>query len=111
VTGFQRATPQLWGEQFTFFQLLYRCRNFLLKIEHQRGSFLVILKRGAQRFICKGFQSSEDRMVSATTEARYAFITDTEGDQGSLVEVEHELRLGTRGIFIYQTTVNANDLQ
>jgi hypothetical protein len=84
---------------------------FLFEVEHHRGPFLVILEGGAQGFIGKGFQSPEDRMISATTEARYAFIANTEGDQGSLVEVEGELGLGTRGILVHQATINANDLQ
>jgi hypothetical protein len=34
-----------------------RCRNFLLKVEHHRGPFLVIPDGGAERFIGKGLQA------------------------------------------------------
>src|ERR1700720_1280516 len=35
---------QVRADETTFFQLLYRRRNFLLKVEHHRGPFLVILE-------------------------------------------------------------------
>jgi hypothetical protein len=50
-------------------------------------------------------------MVGTTAEAREAFIADAKSDQGGFVQVEGELRLKTRGIFVYQTAVNAYDLQ
>src|ERR1700692_872695 len=50
-------------------------------------------------------------MVGTTAEAREAFIADAESDQSCFVEVEGELRLGTLGIFVHQTTVDAYDLQ
>ena len=50
-------------------------------------------------------------MVGTTAEAREAFIADAESDQSCFVEVEGELRLGTLGIFVHQTTVDAYNLQ
>jgi len=50
-------------------------------------------------------------MVSTTGEARKAFVADAKSDQGGFVEVERELRFGTCGIFVHQTTVDAYDLQ
>jgi hypothetical protein len=71
----------------------------------------VILDRRAERFVGKGLESPEDWMVSTTAEAREAFIADAESDQGGFVQVERKLGLGTRGIFVHQTTVDADDLQ
>lgn len=51
---------QVWADETTFFQFLHRCRDFLLKIEHHRGPFFVILDGGAERFISKGLQASQD---------------------------------------------------
>jgi hypothetical protein len=45
------------ADETTFFQLLYRRRNILLKVEHHRGPFLVILDGGTQWFIGKALQS------------------------------------------------------
>ena len=50
-------------------------------------------------------------MVGATAKARQAFIADAKSDQGGLVQVERELGLGTRRIFVHQTTVDADDFQ
>ena len=50
-------------------------------------------------------------MVGTTAEAREAFIAGAESDEGGFVEVERELRFGTRGIFVHQATVDAYDLQ
>jgi len=68
------------ADESTFFELLDRCRNFLLKVEHHRGPFLVILDGSAERFVVKALQSAENRMVSTPAEAREAFIADAEGD-------------------------------
>ena len=59
-SGLMRATTneRRYGlTRPTFFQLLYRCRNFLLEIEHHRGPFFVILDSGAKRFIGKALES------------------------------------------------------
>jgi len=50
-------------------------------------------------------------MVSATSESRDAFIADAKCDEGGLVEIERELGLGTRRVFVHETTVNADDFQ
>jgi hypothetical protein len=50
-------------------------------------------------------------MVSTAAEAREAFIADAESDQGWFVQVEREPGLGTRGIFVHQTTIDVDDLQ
>src|SRR4029077_4585659 len=97
---------QVWADETTFFQLLHRCRNPLLEVEHHRGPFLVVLEGSTQRFIGKDLQPPESRMVSATAEAREAFIADAKSDQGGLVEVEREPGLGTRRIFVHETTVD-----
>src|SRR5208282_1526131 len=61
-SGLMRATEraQVRADETSFFQLLYRCRNFLLEVEHHRGPFLVILDGGAERFIGKALESPED---------------------------------------------------
>jgi hypothetical protein len=51
---------QVRADKTTFFQLLYRCRDFLLKVEHHRGPFRVMLDGGAEWFIGKALQSPED---------------------------------------------------
>ena len=65
--------------------------------------FLVILDGGAERFIGKGLQSPEDWMVSTTAEPWHAFIANAKSDEGGFVQIERELRLGPRGIFVHQT--------
>src|SRR5438477_9505718 len=105
VDASHHERAQVRAGEATLLQLLYRCRDFLLKVEHYSGPFLVILEGSTQRFIGKDLEPTEHRLVSDTADAREAFIADDKSDQGGSVEVERELGLGTRRIFVHEPTV------
>src|SRR6266542_6949406 len=71
----------------------------------------MILYCSSQRLVCKSLKSPQNGMVDASTKTWHSLITDTESDQRGFVEIEGKLRFRSRGVFVNQSAVDADNFQ
>ena len=51
---------QVRAHQSSFLEFFDRCRDFLFQVQYLRGAFLMLLERGAKRFVRKALKPPEN---------------------------------------------------